>query len=170
MDSLDLTIRNSLLEFASFVARENWYGREREAVSLYALGFLIPLCRPGTPLSFPTQVGLDVAVPQLPAPGRKPQVCKDLVIWESAAETCWDGSRKASRWPLAILEWNVRTDATSQYDEAWLREASAKPRTLSGYAVALDPKGDRTTLSVTLARAGRIHRRWMTFPAKHLAV
>jgi hypothetical protein len=125
MDALDDLIRDSLLEFGAFVERTQWRGREREAVSLFAFGFLSRKCEPGGPLFDPTQIGLDVAVPQLPGPDRELHVCKDLVIWPHPAGTCWDETGAATRKPLAILEWKARTDRMSNYDEAWLIGFSA---------------------------------------------
>jgi hypothetical protein len=42
MESLDKLIRDSLVKMARFNGRTGWRGREREAVSLYAFGFLVP--------------------------------------------------------------------------------------------------------------------------------
>lgn len=57
--------------------------RERELVSRFAFGHLVPRCRPGTALFHPRQLGIEVAVPQRSGDGvrRQPDVCKDLVIW-----------------------------------------------------------------------------------------
>ena len=37
---IDLIVRGSLIEFVDEVVRSSWRGREREAISLYAFGFL----------------------------------------------------------------------------------------------------------------------------------
>lgn len=65
MSELDAVIRESLIEFAGFVAQTGWWGREREAVSLFAFGHLVPRCRGTSPLKHPTQIGIDVAVQQV---------------------------------------------------------------------------------------------------------
>ena len=164
IDALDMLIRDSLLDLANFVARTSWHGREREAVSLFAFGFLLPRCQPAGPLREPTQIGLDVAVAQIPGPGRKTHVCKDLVIWPEPAGTCWDTSGNPTKIPLAILEWKARTDLMCDYDETWLRDYTANALELCGYAVSINPGGPKTTLSVSRVNAGVIQRNWLRFP------
>lgn len=159
---LEGVIRESLLEFAQEVARTGWRGREREAVSLYAFGFLLPRCRPGTPLHHPAQIGLEVAVGQPPGPGRKPQVCKDLVIWPEPAMVCWDVDGCPANQPLAILEWKARTGKPSHYDEAWLCEYSIMAPHFTGYAIALNPQGRATSLAVSQVAGGMITRDWVS--------
>lgn len=158
---LENAIRESLLEFAQEVTRTGWRGREREAVSLYAFGFLLPRCRPGTPLHDPTQIGLDVAVGQLAGPGRKPQVCKDLVIWPKPAMVCWDETGRPTRQPLAILEWKARTTKVSTYDESWLCQFSAMTPHFRGYAIGINPQGDSTTLVASRLVGGVLTRNWI---------
>jgi hypothetical protein len=165
MDNLDSLIRESLLAFATFIVRENWNGREREAVSLYAFGFLVPRCRTDGPLSDPTQIGLDVAVRQIAGANRKAQVCKDLVVWPEPAGTCWDDAGNPTRDPLAILEWKGRAAEPSEYDQNWLREFSKTSPGLFGYAVSIDPRGQSTTLRVSQMRGGLVTRDWLRFPA-----
>jgi len=124
MRSLEQIVAESLRDLAGFIIRTGWRGREREVVSLYAFGFLAPRCEPDSVLRSPTQIGLDVAVPQLPGPDRKKLVCKDLVIWPEPASNCWDESGLATRRPIAVLEWKARTESMSTYDEKWLQEFS----------------------------------------------
>jgi hypothetical protein len=170
MDALDLLVRNSLLDLANFVSRTGWHGREREVVSLFAFGFLVPRCHPKGPLREPTQIGLDVAVAQITGPGRKAHVCKDLVIWPEPAGTCWDLPGGPTRKPLAILEWKARTDSMSDYDEAWLRAYSEKSPEFCGYAVSIYPRGTQTTLSVSRVKTGLLKRSWLRFPENGRAV
>jgi hypothetical protein len=104
VESIDIFIRESLLDLREFISRTRWHGREREAVSLYAFGFLAARCKPEGPLRDPTQIGLDVAVRQPPGPRRKALVCKDLVIWPDPAGNCWDDSSNPTRHPLVVIE------------------------------------------------------------------
>lgn len=80
--------------------------------------------------------------------------CKDPVIWPDPAGTCWDKLGKATRRPLAILEWKARTEEISGYDETWLQQFSAKTPEFFGHAVSLDPKGTKTTMAVIRVRNG----------------
>jgi hypothetical protein len=162
---LDFLIRESLLDFVKFVARTDWRGREREAVSLYAFGFLVPKCNPHTSLRDPTQIGVEGAVRQHPGPRRKKLACKDIVIWPIPAGTCWDKSGKPTQNPLAILEWKTRTDKVSARDEDWLKEFSEEVPSFTGYAISLNPSGDNTTMTVTQVRNGLTKRGWLHFPS-----
>lgn len=163
--SLESIIRESLLTFAEKVARTDWRGREREAVSLFAFGFLVPRCRPGTVLYDPAQFGLDVAVSQPPGPNRKPQVCKDLVIWPKPSMVCWDSTGRPTHRPLTILEWKARTGKVSSSDEAWLLEYSATAPPFTGFAIAFNPRGAETTLVASRVREGVITRDWINYRA-----
>ncbi len=158
MDALEELIAESLREFTAFIIRTGWRGREREAVSLYAFGFLVPRCRPDGVLREPTQIGLDVAVPQLPGPARKALVCKDLVIWPEPAGNCWDEAGKTTRKPIAVLEWKARTESISTYDEQWLQEFSAESPTFVGFAISIHPRGTATTLTASRVRGGVLTR------------
>ena len=164
MEPLDALIRESLVELASFIATKRWHGREREAVSLYVLGFLISKCRPNGPLIHPTQVGVDVAVLQQPGPQRKKVVCKDVVIWPDEAGTCWDDSGQPTRHPLAILEWKARTEKSSDYDEKWLRDFSMNLPNFVGYAISLNPDREHTSMTVTRVKNGLATPCWLLFP------
>lgn len=163
MKLLDAIIRSSLLEFAQFIADKGWRGREREAVSLYVLGFLIAKCSPSGPLTDPTQVGMDVAVRQHDGPSKKRVVCKDLVIWATPAGTCWDESFEPTRNPIAILEWKVRTDTTSDYDADWLKQFSVQVPNFVGYAITFNPSREKTSLAVTRFANGQTEPGWLFF-------
>jgi hypothetical protein len=83
IDKLDKLIRTALTEFAADLSSRKWHGRENELVNLFTFGHLLRLgCPPRGNLD-PTQIGIEVAVPQLPYWGKNPKrdVRKDLVIW-----------------------------------------------------------------------------------------
>ena len=161
---LEVIIRESLTQFAQEVARTNWRGREREAVSLYAFGFLVPWRRPGGILHDPSQIGLDVAVGQLPGPNKKKQVCKDLVIWPEPAMVCWDKAGSPTHQPLAIIEWKVRTKKFSAYDEKWLCDYSSGAPQFTGYAISLNPQGASTVLMASRIVRGVLNSDWLRCP------
>jgi hypothetical protein len=122
MELLDFLIRESLLDLLSSLLARIGAAVSGKRSNLYAFGFLVPKCNPHTSLRDPTQIGIEVAVRQLPGPRRKKLVCKDIVIWPIPAGTCWDKSGKPTQNPLAILEWKTRTDKVSACDEDWLKE------------------------------------------------
>ena len=104
---LDEVVRQSLIQFTEEVFRRGWYGLEREAVSLYAFGFLVPQCKPDSFLHDPTQIGIEVRVRQLDEPNRKRRVTKDLIIWPEPWMNCWDDQKEPTQYPAAIVEWKV---------------------------------------------------------------
>jgi hypothetical protein len=163
IDSLDSLIRESLLALAEFLSKNDWRGREREVVSLYAFGFLVPRCRAGGPLHDPTQIGLDVAVRQLAGEGRKYLVCKDLVLWGEPASTCWDESGEAVRAPMAILEWKARTNKINQHDEKWLLDYSKFVKGFIGYAVSINSNKALTSIMVSRANGGVLEKDWINY-------
>ena len=106
--NLDEIIQNSARQLISDLAGRNWIAREREIVNLFTFGYLLQHCKTGGILSDPTQIGIEVAVPQhLKSQRSNPDVCKDLVIWPKPKMTCWDANRIPANYPLSVLEWKV---------------------------------------------------------------
>jgi hypothetical protein len=107
---LDNAIEVSLRSFWADIQR--WYGREREMISLFCFRHLIERLREGHPLHDRAQIGIEVAVPQLPKEVLhrskcKRVVCKDIVIWAEGKMNVWDADGKPWQEPLAVMEWTV---------------------------------------------------------------
>jgi hypothetical protein len=158
---LDEVIRQSLTEFGDEVFRRGWYGLEREAVSLYTFGFLVPQCQPGRTLHDPTQIGIEVRVRQLDEPGRKRRVTKDLVIWPAPWMNVWDAEKEPTQYPVAILEWKVNERQVSGYDVDWLSKFSRDLDAFVGYAVCLDLRQRNFRLSCTRVHRGEAQPEWL---------
>lgn len=133
---LSSAIQKSFESFAASIQEHRWFGRENEAVNAFAMGSLLSNL---IPIGFhPTQVGIEVAVPQNPGAespkGRaKKAVRKDLVIWPKAWMTCFDGARdKPSQYPLCVLEWKVDHPKEAA-DLRWL-EDHAENGPLDGFS------------------------------------
>ena len=161
---VDQVVRESLADFFRWLCSSQWRGREREAVSLYAFGFLQRRFGVGRVLHDPAQIGIEVAVPGIDSVNRKQQVCKDLVVWGAPGMTCWDESGAPTKAPLAILEWKVsrkgqKEVVPSKYDLDWLGRFSCEWRELAGYALilALVPDG---FLDVTRVSRGELQPGW----------
>jgi hypothetical protein len=141
MIELDDIISKSLKAFLDYINQTNWTGRENEAVSLYAFGFLQKECSQEGPLHDPTQIGIEVGAADTPK-SKNSQVRKDLVIWESPGANRWYPAYKESE-PLAIMEWKVlrpemnRHPSTSA-DVAWLSDHCGKHPGTVGYSIFLD--------------------------------
>lgn len=177
---LDVAIKDSLRSFYQGISSPNWCSREREMVSLFALGHLARHCAPGGLLCL-TQIGIEVAVRQLPRceshPGRKGTVCKDLVIWSAPNMTLWNSERQVHYEPLAVMEWKVnycletergcvKPDNRPKHssDIEWLKEKSSSVVDFIGYAVFIE--GTLTPKELVCARMqnGNSDLRWFVLP------
>ncbi len=171
-DELDHIVRTSLSEFAAWTKAHKWFGREKDAVNLYVLGFLQKQCRPLSILFDPTQTGIEVAVPQVIGRGKKPKmhVNKDLVIWDRPGKTCWDrvpevGEKLEPRnWPLCILEWKLaKSYRQAEWDCRWLQtfgECAPAPY-CCGYSVVFGAcRGEKRIRCARVTRKG-VERDWM---------
>ncbi len=167
LKELDVIIQQSLTEFVDNVFKTKWLGREREAISQYVFGHLIHACKPGSCLWDPTQIGIEVAVPQLKEPNRKPQVTKDLVLWSAPGMTCWNSDWDPVHYPMAILEWKVyynkQKGRAKIYagDVDWLCKFSANLEAFVGYAVTLDLLARRFRLTCTRVYRGHPTDTWL---------
>lgn len=135
---MEKTLHSTLTTFAQAVLQGTWYGKEREAVSYYAFGFLAKACKEGTLLFDPGQLAIEGRIPAT-AGHIKKQVCKDLVIWSKPGMNCWEG-RQAIHLPLAIMEWKVNSGAFFPYDIERLQEYTTAHKGLLGVAVTFDVK------------------------------
>jgi len=88
MKALDQIVTHSLSGFLDYINQHGWTGRENEAISLYAFGFLQKECSPSRPLYDPMQIGIEVAAANTPK-GLNSQVRKDLVIWPTPGANRW---------------------------------------------------------------------------------
>ena len=141
VEELDRLVKHSLGAFLHYVREHKWIGRENEAVSLYAFGFLQEECMRGALLSNPTQIGIEVGATNAMNKGPKSQTRKDLVIWRQPAANRWFPPGPPSI-PLAIMEWKVRRSGfqsgqSNAGDRAWLVTHCADHPDTMGYAVWL---------------------------------
>ena len=143
IQELDDIVRQSLESLTTELHERRWTGqREREIVSLFCFGHLLRHCQASTALADPTQIGVEVAVPQVfgqrsftGKDSQKDQVRKDIVIWRTPRATCWDFEGKPTVHPLSVLEWKHNTGCLSAYDLRWLLAYSSAVRDFVGYAV-----------------------------------
>ena len=161
MADLDNDIRASLASFVDDVFTNNWRGREREAISVYAFGHLVPRCGDGRLLRSPTQIGIEVAVPQIPGGSAKRQVCKDLVLWSEPGQTCWDAAGHPTIYPMAIMEWKANRGSISLDDIGWLESYSKRRPSFVGFATCLDLKAREFRLACARVESGHANRDWL---------
>jgi len=110
-------------------------------VSRFCFGPLLEQVRPGSWLADATQIGIEVAIPQvadqLRLSGRtrsKAQVCKDIVIWPRPGMHCWNASGRPEVRPSVVIEWKHEADPTA-LDIPWLERFSKPLHPFVGYAV-----------------------------------
>jgi hypothetical protein len=126
-------IDGSLQSLGAFLAEGTWYGRENEVVNLFAHHFLMRHLGKG-PFIDPSQIGIEVAVQQIPRVGGKRLVRKDLVLWNGPLETVWvDGAIKNS--PAVILEWKTGDIGKCDVDIKWLKTHTQIYPHILGYSV-----------------------------------
>ena len=159
MPSLETSIRESVLSFATHLTETRWQGREHEAVSLFAFGFL------QKHFENPTRIVIEGAVTQLGGRGKK-QVCKDLVIWPEAGMNVWDDSWQLKNDPTCIIEWKVASKRNHKppccdADVDWLRLFSSMRPMFEGYAIAVDLHRRDFLIRVTRVMAGKICEGWL---------
>ncbi len=165
--ALDGLVRSTLTAFADAIFASSWRGREREAVSLYATGFLQPCCRPGAAISDPTQVGIEVTVPGVKGLNPKGRVNKDLVIWPRPRMTVWNEAWQVANEPLAVLEWKLfragmrGTPGVSQHDLEWLTAFSRAHPQFLGYSVTVDLAAREFRMRVAQCRQGIPDPNWL---------
>ena len=157
MSDFDVLLQQSLTAFTNDAFAKAWWGKEREAVSLFAFGYLIKQCRPDSIFYDPAQVGIEVRVPKADGLGTKTEICKDLVIWSAPGATIWN----KEQWPIAVLEWKANEPRVSARDVAWLVAFSAGRPKFTGYAICLDMEHRNFRLSCTRVRETTVQRDWL---------
>jgi len=129
-------IARALKDFAIFLGRSGWRGKENDCVNLFAHRFLAKRIQPMD------RMGIEVAVPQLTGKRRKQAVRKDLVIWKQSGQTTWGKDWKAKAVPATILEWKVKRGPAaratiSARDRAWLTGYKSRHRGFVGVCVTV---------------------------------
>lgn len=168
---LDSIVAGSLQSLHLELSSGTWRGRrEREVISLFCFGHLLQHCQTSSALYDPTQLAIEVAVPQISDQrglsgkgGNKSQVCKDIVIWPKPRMTCWDAHGDATVRPISVIEWKHNERAVSEYDTNWLRAFSADHPEFVGYAVSTQHPAKDFAISCSRVLLGKVADRWFHF-------
>lgn len=159
MDSLEGILRETLTAFGRTVLHGPWYGKEREAVSYYAFGFLAKACTQDGLLSDPAQLAIEGRIPAGPL-NKKKEVCKDLVIWAVAGKNCWDADRRSAHYPIAVMEWKANSDRLFPYDLEHLTSLTQMRQGMLGIAVTFDAK-KKGLLRAAKVLNGTVEENWL---------
>lgn len=138
-------LRSAFEDYVQWLSVTDWIGRENEVVNQFAHRILPDYLDELGPLRSLTQIGIEVAVPQV---GRsdslaesvsrhKRNVRKDLVIWEDGSLPVYDDQWRVRVAPLVVIEWKARTTRLAARDIEWLsRFVESYPQAL-GVAVSV---------------------------------
>jgi len=159
MQEIERTIEHSLSLFAKDILGSTWFGKEREAVSYYAFGFLAKACAPNTLLYDPGQLAIEGRIPGTRSHSKK-QVCKDLVIWPTPGANCWEGPNEAVHAPLAIIEWKANSSTFYEEDITKMVEYTTSYPGLLGIVVTFDAK-KKGVLRAAKVLNGVVEREWL---------
>lgn len=127
MSNLAQKVEGQLVSLGSFLWQSEWYGRENELVNLFAHSFLshsIPIA----------QIGIEVAVKQLPTLDGKVLVRKDLVVWSTPNQTVWERGLPAND-PIVIIEFKVHAWEKCERDLEWLTSYTKLYPQVTGFSV-----------------------------------
>ncbi len=151
MDPIDELVVKSLRRFLEDLGPKRWKGREKDAVSMFAMGPLVEVMRlTNSPLTDVRQIGVEVAVDQKfkgsTERASKARANKDLVIWKESCSTAWSTPSGKAPVVLAVLEWKVDCDQKGNAVSAkekiemqkWLKGFAGQHREAIGFGVYLD--------------------------------
>lgn len=173
IDEVEALLRSSLSEFASWLNETKWRARENECVNVFAHHFMAGRVQADGPLYDLAQIGIEVAVPQVPRrvpiPGKRQRhdVRKDLVLWPHPGMHAFDPLFKPSTeiddiTPAAVVEWKVRATSISEYDLEWLEEFTKKYRRTLGIAVSVKFTESGASLKAVAVKAGETNKQWLS--------
>lgn len=132
------------MALGSYLQKSEWYGRENELVNLFAHSFLAAFIQV-------TQIGIEVAVKQLPRADSKVLVRKDLVVWNKPNDTVWIGGVPLND-PAVIVEFKVNDSKKCRVNLDWLSSYTELYPHVVGFSVCGYLKQNRR---VTFARVER---------------
>ena len=161
INDLEPIIQKSLTSFCQNVFDSKWFGKEREAVSLYTFGFLLKECSESSIFKDPTQIGIEVRVPSIKNVNIKKEVCKDLVIWAKGAQSCWNILDSTYNYPIAILEWKTNVTEIDKNDLNWMIEYSKNNLNFIGFVISLDLKKRKFKMKVIKVCNGVTFENWL---------
>lgn len=108
------------------------YRRENEFISDFVFSTLIHY------LDDPRRLCIEGAVPQLRGDRRKAQIRKDLVVWGSPGQTCFDATGSPTCFPDVVVEWKGRTTDLHAGDTSWLQAFTSASACRHGLVVSVD--------------------------------
>jgi len=161
MSPLHELLVDAFQDFEAWLLATAWRGKENDCVNLFAHKFLFCRIDPNGPIYDPTQVGIEIGVPQPPGIGIKKGVRKDLVIWSAPNSTTFDEKWNPTRFPIAIIEWKARKKRTNlplifPYDLTWIKAYSQLDADYHGYCATVDFTSTDRRIHTVALRSGEV--------------
>jgi len=154
-------LTEAFFEYEKWLSTSLWRGKENDCVNLFVHGFLYPKITSEGPIFDPTQIGIEIGIPQGKGLGKKQSVRKDLVIWPRPEMTTWNLEWKAEHFPIAVIEWKARKKKSgdpliSPYDLNWITKYSLLRENFIGCCATVDFTEPTTRLETALIVTGRV--------------
>jgi hypothetical protein len=167
---IDEVMSTCLTQLAADPHVRGWSAKERNWVNYFAHGFLLQQCRPDGVFRHPTQIAIEVGVPQPPG-YTKPTTHRDLVIWSEPGSTCWSPTWAPVCHPLAIVEWKVhrpgRRNVEVLKERAWLRAYCAWVPATVAYAIEVEWSPETFTVTCSRFQGTTEVADWLLLRAPH---
>ena len=155
---IDRFLNEALESFSLFLKTNDWRGKERDCVNLFAHRFLFEKIEPGAAIECPTQVCIECSLKQ-PKQFSRPAAVKDLVIWKRPMQTTWSSDWEPVHSPKAVMEWkayrgHLPRAIFNSHDEEWIAGyTKAEPKSF-GYLVSVDLASDEPMVYWKQAKGG----------------
>lgn len=98
---------------------------------------------------------------------------RDLLIWQSAGDTCFDDTWLPAKYPLAIVEWKVHRrghrNARVDKERGWLQAYCAWQPSVVRYAIEVDGTQVPTRLVCGRFPGSTEDGRWLDLPEEGLS-
>jgi hypothetical protein len=134
-------VDEALKSFAEDLRVSSWRGKENDCINRFAHGHLLSHCGTGV-LRHPTQVGIEVGVPQPPGVGTRGAARKDLVIWPEPWMCTWNSEWKPVHIPTVVMEWKIchakKRLTGHKHDQKWIKAFAEWQPAVLGLTVVVD--------------------------------
>jgi len=137
MRKMSEQIFSALDNFAQDYFKNRWIIREREAISFFVFGYLLPEIKAEDELYHPAQIGIEVHVPKLLVHYNTKN--KDLIFWKKPFDVAYDRDNKTVNYPIVVMEWKDRLLSLDSKDKHWLVDYSrAVPSEFLGICLTIN--------------------------------
>jgi hypothetical protein len=156
---IDRFVNEALVSLGDWLKTNEWYGKERDCVNLFAHKFLFEKIEPGAAIEDATQISIECPLKQ---PEKYPNrvASKDLVIWPGPLQTTWSRTYESVHSPKAVMEWKVFRDQLPKavfdsHDEEWVTLFTSEQAGSFGFIVSVDLASDDPAVYWRMSKGGQ---------------